>query len=194
MRDLPRLWHELGERVLQIVAEDIPVNDANVAMCAVVEEHGDVLCELQLSGRLTSSSAFERAAASMPWSVQTLLGTGGESSTPRLFLAGQEPLPPEDLARIARVFERMLRFTAPVSPYGRVIHRANNMLASLLANLDYVDVLLAQESEDAPILAQSTAHERKDFFLALSHARTAATRLCDALRGETANTGNKSEG
>jgi len=181
MRDMERLWQELGLRVLEtLVAAGAPADTAK-ALCSIVQQHADVACEVQASGRLGGSAAFERAAASMPWSAQTALGS--DDAAARLLLAGQEPLQPEDLARLVKIFERVLALSSQANPYQRVVHQTNNLLASLLANLDYVDVLLSDQPAAGPILAESTAQERSDFFLALSHARVAAQRLVETLKG-----------
>ena len=62
------------------------------------------------------------------------------------------------------------------------IHLANNALAGVLANLDFVGLMLRGASPEQPILATASREDRANVLTAIGHALSAAGRLGEIIR------------
>ncbi len=91
---------------------------------------------------------------------------------------------PEEGARLARVASHARTIEAMRRERARHLHAANNALAGVLANLDYLKDALADERAETPFLVESSPEERAVVLEALRHALVASKKLRTILKGE----------
>lgn len=96
------------------------------------------------------------------------LGRKGASERDRVLVA----LP--DLARLCAGVRARERSGAVAA---KVTHQLNNLLASVVANVEYASSLVEGARADEPLLGASTPAERADFVMALENASSAARQL-----------------
>jgi len=175
MRDIEKLWTELARELLTIATSgDVDLASALRTTTALVERHAEVRCAISTAAHRRDDAAPAR------WSTETRLGRD-DAARYRLHLEGEEPLDADAVARLARLFERLVAMVAPANAYAPVVHRVNNTLAALLANLDYVDSLIGEAGPSEPLPAETSHDERAELLVALGNARLSAQRLRDLL-------------
>ena len=88
------------------------------------------------------------------------------------------------LARVLVVLPELARLAAAVlgrerarAVTAKVTHSLNNLLAGVLANVEYAGVLIEGASPDAPLLVDATPAVRAEFVMALLNAEVAARQL-----------------
>ncbi len=79
-----------------------------------------------------------------------------------------------DVARLCASVLGLERITAVAA---KVTHRLNNLLAGVLANVEYASLQLEGASGDEPLLASATPAHRREFVTALENAASAARQL-----------------
>lgn len=67
-----------------------------------------------------------------------------------------------------------------------ILHEINNRVAALLANVDYVEVLLDGASVDAPPLRDATSEQIRDFLSAIGNVSETARALTKLARRKRA--------
>ena len=81
------------------------------------------------------------------------------------------------LPNLARLAAAVLGRERARAVTAKVTHRLNNLLASVLSNVEYAGALIEGAAADAPLLADATPVTRADFVVALHNAEVAARQL-----------------
>lgn len=161
--------------VAAILGETSPAEAAN-RMCAALARLPGVTCTLLEGHEPRSPQAPDDGTAHL------LFGTAAHDTARTLVIThggGYEPsvLDPAMLERTKRIFERVLELPHPSRQRERAIHEVNNRLAGLAANLELMELLIA-EIDTSP----SDEPRRRELATAAGYALASCRALHTAIR------------
>jgi hypothetical protein len=122
--------------VAALLGEATP-REAADRMCAAFSRLPGVTCAL-LDGHQP-----RRRAAADDGTVHLFLGDTTDETARTLVITQADALPAETLDRAKRLFERLVDIAYPIRRGGRAIHQLNNGLAGLAANIELMELLVA---------------------------------------------------
>lgn len=108
--------------------------------------------------------------------VAQLLGelTAGEAGAQMRATLAERGLGVDADPRIAALFRLAGESAEALSPLRAVVHRLRNRVAGILANVEFVEMVMADP--------KASLDDRRDLLTALGHARRSCTDLAETLR------------
>jgi len=111
-----------------------------------------------------------------PDEIARHVGRPGESGLGTLVFASSPRLEEATLDRIARLFDHLVTATDPYPAWSTENHRLRNLLAGLVTNVEFVE-LLVQEST-----GELDEEQRRQVLEGLAHARRSGRALVEMVR------------
>jgi hypothetical protein len=170
-------WPQLAMTCMRVALEEIATPTALAAAVDEIERASGAACAIAPRGApVVTSPRGERANGVETPSASFPLRSSDGRDVGTLVFYGPHELSANALDRLTRVCALLFANGEPSDATLKLVHRLNNKLAALLANIELIDAILAEASPEAPLLASATREKRADLLCAvrLAHGATLA--------------------
>ena len=156
--------------VAALLGETTPCEAAE-RMCAALSREPGVTWSLREGHDSSERGAPDDSTMRVP------LGTSLDGTSCTLVITGAASLDPAMRKRATRLFERLIEIAFPMRSAGKTLHQLNNGVAALLANLEFIE-LLVEDARSEPL----DERQRDELSTAVAHGLDSCRNMRTLLR------------